>query len=152
MSKDVFKEGSHVVVLALKRVATVVASLGSGRYTVALGALTLKVAAHEISPIDKPTTTESGRSLLPRPRVSNRKNNVPHVIDLHGFIVEDAVRALEEWLNAAIIAGYAQLQVVHGLGSGRVQQAVHDVLGRYPVVRAFRINDRNPGATDIFIG
>jgi DNA mismatch repair protein MutS2 len=73
-------------------------------------------------------------------------------IDLHGLTVDQASRALEEWLNQMILSDAKQGKVIHGLGTGRVQRATHEILARYSAVRAFRINDANPGQTDVYLG
>lgn len=151
MSADGFKEGCHVLVLSLNKRGTVIECRNGTVCKVAVGSLTLTVPVTGLSRCE-PGSAELGRPLSHPPRPSARSTMGPKSIDLHGLSVDDAVRALETWLNAAIIAGHNQLEVVHGLGSGKVQRAVHETLANYSAVRAFRINDRNPGMTDVFVG
>jgi DNA mismatch repair protein MutS2 len=151
MAEQAFKAGSHVTILALKKAGIVAEVLPNGRYKVAVGALTLTVPRDGLIPNESPKSDPTHTGNVARSRRGGAQG-VKTSIDLHGFTVDHAVHALEEWLNKAILAGHSQLQVVHGLGSGKVQRAVHEALSRYGAVRAFRLNDRNPGMTDVFIG
>jgi DNA mismatch repair protein MutS2 len=68
-------------------------------------------------------------------------------IDLHGKTVEEALAALDEFLNDALLAGAAAATVIHGRSGGRLKSAVHRRLKELASVHAFRIDPHNPGAT-----
>ena len=77
----------------------------------------------------------------------------PHLatpdIDLHGMTVDDAIAAVEMFVNDALLAGLAEARVMHGRGAGRLKAAVHQYLRGLGVVASFRIDPRNPGVTII---
>jgi dsDNA-specific endonuclease/ATPase MutS2 len=68
-------------------------------------------------------------------------------LDLHGATVEEAIAALDEFLNDALLAGHAEVQVIHGRSGGRLKSAVHARLTQLAVVRAFRLDPANAGVT-----
>lgn len=72
-------------------------------------------------------------------------------LDLHGRNMSDAVHELEYFISDAVMSGAGQIEVVHGLGTGKVQRAVHDYLKKCKVVRAFRIQEGNPGTTVVYL-
>lgn len=72
-------------------------------------------------------------------------------LDLHGRSVEESVRELEQSLSDAIMAGAPQIEVIHGLGSGKVMRAVHKYLSKSPVVHAFKLDAGNPGVTIVYL-
>ena len=152
MSQKVFLEGAYVTVNALKKQGVITRVLPGGSYVVAVGSFTLTVKHNEVEPCTPCRPKSIGGPGAASKQLKRRGRTSSSTLDLHGLTVEQAVRALETWLNQAVLDGCKQLKVIHGLGSGRIQQAVHDTLEKYSVVRAFRINDANPGATDIFIG
>lgn len=91
----------------------------------------------------------------------NRKHNVtvhkaskakstPDKIDLHGLTVEEALERVEEAVNQAILFEMGQLQIVHGIGTGRVKKAVHAYLSESPVVEQFKVDTLNPGVTWVY--
>ena len=61
--------------------------------------------------------------------------------------VEEAVAALDIFLNDALLAGHADVRVIHGRSGGRLKAAVHARLKQLPVVRAFRLDPANAGVT-----
>jgi DNA mismatch repair protein MutS2 len=68
-------------------------------------------------------------------------------LDLHGMTVDEALSALESFLNEAILAGHAEVRVIHGRSGGRLKAAVHRRLKQVSSVRGFRIDPANPGLT-----
>jgi dsDNA-specific endonuclease/ATPase MutS2 len=82
--------------------------------------------------------------------VRSSKRKPPAAVDLHGLCVDDACRKLEDWLNQMILARMWHGKVIHGLGTGKLQLATHEVLSRYQAVRAFKINQFNRGETDVY--
>ena len=68
-------------------------------------------------------------------------------LDLHGMTVEEAVTALDAFLNEALLAGHAEVRVIHGRSGGRLQAAVHARLKQLSVVHHSRLDPANPGVT-----
>jgi DNA mismatch repair protein MutS2 len=68
-------------------------------------------------------------------------------VDLHGMTVEEAVAALDTFLNDALLAGHAEVRVIHGRSGGRLKAAVQARLKQLPVVRAARLDPANAGVT-----
>lgn len=146
----VFKVGDPVFVRALNADGIIIERLSTGLYRVALKSINVTVRASELS------FRECAVPPQPAHRTSvvttdSRPSRVKQTIDLHGLSVDQACRALEQWLNSLIVSGGKQGKVIHGLGSGKVQRAAHETLSRYTAVRAFRINDLNPGETDVYL-
>lgn len=150
-----FRVGDTVTVHALNADGRIVEALSPGVYRVAVRSLHITVKETEIAPaVSNASATHLTQSARHREVnvVTKRPERVPHTIDLHGLTVDDACRTLEQWLNAMIVTGAKQGKVIHGLGSGKVQRATHETLSRYSAVRAFRLNDLNPGETDVYLG
>lgn len=147
MESPRFAEGDAVLVVKLGRIGLVVELLPRRRYRVALSSATMICKGSEL-------TASSQR---PKPKeeipahLQPRRTPPPSTIDLHGLTVDEATRKLEVWLSEAIMAGLHQVKVIHGLGSGRLQDATHALLKRVPTVRAFRVSDFNPGETDVYL-
>ena len=89
---------------------------------------------------------------IAKPVAGSAKNppSKPATVDLHGLTVEDALRVLEKAMDRAIIEGHARMEVVHGIGSGRVRQAVHTYLKGLSIIESFRVDDLNPGVTWVY--
>jgi DNA mismatch repair protein MutS2 len=68
-------------------------------------------------------------------------------IDLHGMTSEEAIKAVDEFLNDAILDAHEEVRIIHGRSGGRLKAAVHARLRSLPSVRGFRVDERNPGVT-----
>ena len=62
-------------------------------------------------------------------------------VDLHRLTVEEALPKLDKFLYDAFTAGFYQVSVVHGKGTGTLRQAVRRELAKHPLVHSYR-----PGA------
>lgn len=81
-----------------------------------------------------------------------RRAHSPAEIDLHGMTAADAVAALDQFLNDAILAAHEEVRVIHGRSGGRLKAAVHQRLRALSSVRSFRLDPRNPGVTIVSLG
>lgn len=142
-----FNAGDHVVVKTLNKRGIIQGALANGKYRVAIGALAMTCAERDLSATTAPAPkTEYPPHLgKPRPPIP------PHSLDLHGMTVDEALRALDAWLDRAILANLSHVKAVHGLGTGRLQSAVHAHLTQLTAVKHFKINEWNPGETDIYL-
>ncbi len=68
-------------------------------------------------------------------------------MDLHGLRVEEALERIDAALDAALLAGHAELRFIHGRSGGRLRGALHARLRVIPTVRGFRLDPGNPGVT-----
>ena len=68
-------------------------------------------------------------------------------IDLHGMTAEEAVTAVEGFLDDAILAGHAEVRIIHGRSGGRLRAAVHARLRELPSIRRYVLDETNPGVT-----
>jgi len=66
-------------------------------------------------------------------------------IDLRGERVEEAWRRLDRLIDRAIPAGLARIQVVHGVGTGRLREFLLERLAADPRVAEARPAGRGPG-------
>jgi DNA mismatch repair protein MutS2 len=106
--------------------------------TVALGRMRSSMPVTEISKIlakAKPT---------PQSAVRSTGTVAAAKLDLRGARVEDALTALEARISAVLLAGGDQLEIIHGVGTGALRDAVRRRLRELPEVREVRMADE-PG-------
>ena len=69
-------------------------------------------------------------------------------IDLHAFAPRDVVSVVEEYVRAAVDAGFTEVRLIHGRGRGVQRGMVQAALERHPLVEAFWDDtDAHLGAT-----
>ena len=71
--------------------------------------------------------------------------------DVRGMRADDALRALDRYLDDAFSTGSSALVVVHGHGTGALKDAVREQLRRSPYVTSFRGGDRHEGGDGVTV-
>jgi len=74
-----------------------------------------------------------------------RARSVASSLDLRGARVEEALEALDRYLDDASLAGLEQVLIIHGLGTGALRDAVRAQAGSHPLVKSFRAGERGEG-------
>jgi DNA-nicking Smr family endonuclease len=67
-------------------------------------------------------------------------------LDLHTFDPKDLPQLVPEWLAQCQAAGFREVRIVHGKGTGTLRTSVQAVLRRSPIVVRFRLGDENSGS------
>jgi DNA mismatch repair protein MutS2 len=105
-----------------------------GKVTVDAEGLSIEVAAGSIlqpDPDVPAAPAPTGRTIVPRLAA------VSPEISLRGMRVDEAMRALETYLNEACLAGLPSVRIIHGFGTGAVRDAVHALLKKHPLIASF---------------
>jgi DNA mismatch repair protein MutS2 len=76
---------------------------------------------------------------------------VPSVINLVGLRVDEALSRLEPFLNHASLAGFTEVTIIHGLGTGILSRAVRQHLKGHPLVASYRAGDRAEGGNGVTV-
>ena len=66
-------------------------------------------------------------------------------LKLIGLRVDEALDSLETFLDQASLAGQREVRVIHGLGTGRLRNAVRECLARHPLVDGYRPGEPHEG-------
>ncbi len=66
-------------------------------------------------------------------------------VDLHRLTVEEAMPKLDKYLYDAFQAGFYEVSVIHGKGTGTLRQAVRRELSKHPLVHSYRPGGRGEG-------
>lgn len=66
-----------------------------------------------------------------------RRIPVEDHIDLHTFSPKEISMLLEDYLEEASRAGFRQVRIIHGRGTGTQRKLVRSVLSRHPFVETY---------------
>jgi len=77
--------------------------------------------------------------------ISKQNANSTVVLDLHGQRGEEAVENLDKFISDALINGYEELHIYHGIGTGKLAYAVREFLKTHPSVESFSDAPPNQG-------
>ncbi|WP_265458989.1 endonuclease MutS2 [Enterococcus sp. HY326] len=76
---------------------------------------------------------------------SSQASHVANQLDLRGQRYEEALAEVDQYLDAAILAGYPQVTIVHGKGTGALRQGITDYLKNHRSVASFEFAPNNQG-------
>ena len=142
-----FAPGDEVHVAALGK-GIVREVRNGGRYLVVLKGRSIVAVESQLTAV-APRKRGDKRASPSQAAVSHSpaRSHVATSLDLHGMTVEDAVAALDTFLNDALLAGHVEVRVIHGRSGGRLKAAVHARVKQLAVARAFRVDPANAGVT-----
>jgi Mismatch repair ATPase (MutS family) len=72
-------------------------------------------------------------------------------IDLRGQRAEDAMDALDRYLENAFLAGMPFVRIIHGKGTGKLRQVIREALTDSPHVSRFEPGADNEGGDGVTI-
>ncbi len=90
----------------------------------------------------------SGNLPKKKPKQNIRVERPQHAsvqLDLHGQRADEAIENLDKYLSDALITGYDEVLVYHGVGTGKLAYAVKEFLKRHPKVKSFSDAPANMG-------
>ncbi len=150
-SADALQPGSIVQVRSLGREATVI-SIDQARHKVRVraGSIEMEVPLHGLI-IGTTTAAPKPRKNVPEINMKRQTEEAANDLNLIGKRVEEALIELEGFIDQAILAGQREIRIVHGIGTGTLQRAVREFLGRHPQVAAFRPGEPHEGRDGVTI-
>lgn len=67
-----------------------------------------------------------------------RPTSASVMIDLHGLRAEEAIDRLDKFISDSLLAGFDEVLIKHGIGTGKLAYAVKEFLKSHPSVKAFK--------------
>ncbi|WP_298993422.1 Smr/MutS family protein [uncultured Desulfovibrio sp.] len=72
-------------------------------------------------------------------------------LDMRGMRADVALAELERFMDKALLAGFSEVEVVHGRGTGALRRQVHDFLRSFPAVGQFVLAPEDRGGDGMTI-
>jgi len=137
----------------------VTTALGESEIEVQLGNLRVRARLGDIQ------RAGEADAPLPAPTAQARKRSKPTTdagtvvfhpspgmeLDLRGQRAEDALDALDRYLESAFLAGLPFVRIIHGKGTGVLRTAVREVLGGHPHVASFESGQEKEGGDGVTV-
>lgn len=145
-----FKVGDRVKVAALGREGILITFDKKGRCKVALGEKVVSCSISQLK-LAKPEIAKKKTPQQPIEKRPSMRIMSPLIIDLHGLTTVEAVYQVEMAINRAALDGHDEVQIIHGIGSGKVREAVTSYLKTVELVKRYQLDPKNRGKTRVFI-
>lgn len=119
----------------------------TGRVQVQWEHAKLKIPANELrqgNPPAEKKVSAGARYKKPGPSVTNE-------IDLRGMTVDEAIDAVDKYLSDAVMAGFQQVSIIHGKGTGVLRREIGKYLKNHSMVKNKRLGNWNEGDTGVTV-
>ncbi len=145
-------EGDTVKLKSTGRSAVITRKVDDKYFEVSMGAMKMKIARDDIAEV-LVSSARSGESPVKAARargISVSLNNenesaASSEINVIGFNVDDATRAVEKFVDHAFLAGLPRVRVIHGSGMGILRKALRQALQQHPHVESVAEPSQNEG-------
>lgn len=142
-----FAAGDHVHVASIGK-GIVRDVRNGGRYLVDVKGRHMVAGEAQLTPVDERRQRGVVRVVAePSSTEIVTRSHAAAAIDLHGMTTDEAVAALDTFLNDAMLAGLPEVRVIHGRSGGRLKAAVHARLRVVTSLRSFHVDRANQGVT-----
>jgi len=94
---------------------------------------------------EKKTTSET------EPFFRKKGSEVPSQLNVIGLTVEDALSVVDKFIDQALYHGLEKVQIIHGIGSGRLRTAIRKFLESHQGVKHYSPGDLNKGGLGITV-
>ncbi len=72
-------------------------------------------------------------------------------LDVRGMRADEAIAEIERFLDRAILAGFGEVEIVHGRGTGALRRQIHDFLRTFPAISSFALAPEDRGGDGMTI-
>ncbi len=156
--------GDRVYVPSLGADATVLSDPDSdGRVRVRIGGATAVLPMNQLRCIggEGGAKGEGAKNDGAKARAAARPGNTAELaelktelkteIDVRGFDSDDAIRAVEVFLENAAVGGITTARIIHGKGTGTLREQVKRWLQKNTLVKEFRLGELREGGTGVTV-
>lgn len=145
--KRTFSKGEEVKVTTFNQKGYIVKQLSDNEYNVQVGIMKVNVKADDlqkIGPSKEQSLQSKGSSL-------KRQSSTKSELDLRGVRVEEGLSRLDKYIDEALVSGYDNVRIIHGLGTGAMRQATQEYLKGHRHVKSQRPGGMGEGGLGVTV-
>ena len=141
------KVGDEILVISYGQRGTLVKQLKDGRWEAQVGLIKMTLEEKEFNLIK--AEKEAAQPKKRQVNVVKRSNTSgPRArLDLRGKRYEEAMQELDGFIDQALLNNMAQVDIIHGIGTGVIREGVTKYLRRNKHVKSFEYAPQNAGGS-----
>jgi len=150
------RQGDRVRLRTLNTLG-VLTTLGEEEAEVQVGGMRVRARLSDLQPVSEnlqPSSPEghlSSRAATYRPADFELPASPGVELDLRGQRADEALEALERYLDSAYLAGLPYVRIIHGKGTGKLRQSVRQALQDHPHVSKFEAGQDKEGGDGVTV-
>ena len=131
------RAGDTVELVKMGTQATVLSVNKDGSLQLQAGILKITARQEEVRVVEG-ETQQSAKKVVARAEHKLRTLGASSEVDLRGMMTDEAIGALDLFLDNAVLGKLNEVRIIHGKGTGAVRKAVREHLKRSRYVKSFR--------------
>lgn len=135
-----FKAGDYVRIQNLNLHGEIT-EIKRNRATVMVNGKKMQVKTNTLEPMKKPNEPKK----IIKPHQDKVFTRFPLELNLIGMHVDEAILALDRYLDQAVYKNIMQVRIIHGMGTGALRRAVWQDLAKQPNVKSYQASGPNEG-------
>ncbi len=147
---DKIEAGDEVMVYSLNQKGYVLELHGT-EATVQLGIMKMKVAMDDLELVK---AKEKANAAPPKAAATMKRTRDEHVrmeLDLRGESLEEAIMEVDRFLDESFLAGFGQVYIIHGKGTGVLRTGIQQYLRKHSHVKSFRNGEFGEGGMGVTV-
>ena len=142
-----FRSGDEVKVISFNQKGHLLDRIGKKEWQVQIGIMKMKVNEGDLEYISRPKPVET----KPLATIKGKDYHVSLELDLRGERFEDALVRVEKYIDDALLAGYPQVSIIHGKGTGALRSGVQEYLKNHRSVKSTRLGEVGEGGSGVTV-
>ncbi|MBW1605779.1 endonuclease MutS2 [Lactobacillus sp. Sy-1] len=141
-AKHDFHKGDDVMVKSYGQPGVLVDKKGNHSWEVQMGILKMKIDESDLEKMNQPKKEPK------RQYNSVRRTNssgMSSTLDLRGHRYDEAMHEVDRYIDAALLAGYPSVTIIHGKGTGALRKGVTNYLKNNRRIKSFGYSPANAG-------
>ena len=100
----------------------------------------MRVSADDVEEVEREAKSKGGVTVKAALTAEAQRTQRSTIAEVHvrGMRVEEALAKVDKFLDEAVLAGHAEVRVVHGIGKGTLKKALTEFLASHPHVESTR--------------
>lgn len=132
----------EVIVLTYGQRGELLRQVDAHHWEVQMGILKMKVATDELEKVKPERTTKpASHNVVHRTKSAGVKTS----LDLRGKRYEEALTETDRYIDAALLAGYDEVTIIHGKGTGALRSGITKYLKQNRRIKSFEYAPANAG-------
>ncbi|MCI9038940.1 MAG: endonuclease MutS2 [Clostridia bacterium] len=162
LSKNEVEHGLEVWIPSLQNSGTILSNHANKNDTVqvqvGLAKMNLKINELSLMNLSNHSSISNkkyGDSSFEHGKVTTNQNSkakfISPEINVIGQNVDDAIYVIDKYLDNCVISGISPIRIVHGKGTGKLREGVHQYLKKHPHVKSFRLGTFGEGEMGVTV-
>ena len=149
--KEDIKTGMEVFVPSFHQNGVIVSNPSrNNEVQVQIGSMKINISISELQLLKNTGETNTSNSSFTTSNVSKSRNVKPE-INVIGMTVEDATFVIDKFLDDCSLARLETVRIVHGKGTGKLKNGIHQFLKTNPHVKSFRLGTFGEGEMGVTV-